>query len=83
MVVKHRQYLQNRDFERVGNFLIKHYEPDNADGNWFQPMWEYMHSHSMLDQTALEKIRIWEDNGELVAVVHYESSLGEVFSGTS
>ena len=79
MAIKHRQYVQNRDFERVGNFLIKHYLPDNADGNWFQPTWEYMHSHSMLDRTSLQKIRLWEDNGELVAIVHYESSLGEVF----
>lgn len=38
-----------------------------------------MHSQSYLDATSLHKIRIWEDAGEIVAVVHYESRVGEVF----
>ena len=33
----------------------------------------------MLDSEALGCIGIWEDSGEVVAVAHYESSLGEVF----
>ena len=38
-----------------------------------------MHSHSNLDELSLDKIRIWEASDEIVAVVHYESTLGEVF----
>ena len=79
MTVKHRQYTYKSDFKLVGNFLINHYQPDNVDGNWFQPTWEYMHSHSMLDRRSLSKIRIWEEDQEIVAVIHYESNLGEVF----
>lgn len=79
MAVTHRQYTGSDDFVNIGNFLKKHYREDNVDGNWFQPTWEYMHWHSYLDKSSLEKIRIWEDDGEIVAVVHYESRLGEVF----
>lgn len=79
MTVKHRQYQSSADFHAVGAFLIAHYQPDNRDGNWFQPTWEYMHSHPSLDESSLGKIRIWEDGGRIVAVAHYESSLGEAF----
>jgi predicted N-acetyltransferase YhbS len=79
MTVTFRQYAEPEDFTRVGDFLIKHYQRDNRDGNWFQPTWEYMHSHPMCDTTSLKRIRLWEDGDDIVAVVHFESSLGEVF----
>ena len=79
MTVRHRQYQGLSDFESVGTFLINHYQPDNKDGNWFQPTWEYMHSHPSLDESNVCRIRIWEDAGEIVAVANYESSLGEAF----
>ncbi len=79
MTITFRQYGSIDDFERVSEFLWEHYQPHNQDGNWLQPTWEYMHSHPALDEASLHKIRIWEDNGEIVAVVHYESVLGEVF----
>jgi hypothetical protein len=79
MGVSYRQYDVSQDFDKVGNFLIRHYQIDNQDGNWLQPAWEYMHYHSYLDKSALEKIRIWEKDDEIVSVVHYESRLGEVF----
>jgi len=74
-----RQYRSPDDFKLIGDFLITNFQPGNRDGNWLQPTWEYMHSHPYLDESSLEKIRIWEDSGEIVAVVHYESKLGEVF----
>ncbi len=79
MAIKHRQYSYPDDFKLVGDFLIANFQSGNRDGNWFQPTWEYMHSHPNLDESSLDKIRIWEDSGEIVAVVHYESRLGEVF----
>lgn len=79
MKVTTRQYQVTDDFELVGDFLIRHYQPENQDGNWFQPTWEYMHSHPMLDEAHLDRIRIWEDVGEIVAVANYESTLGEAF----
>jgi predicted N-acetyltransferase YhbS len=79
MMIGMRNYGGPQDFERVSDFLIRHYQPDNRDGNWLQPAWEYMHSHPALDGSALDRIGIWEDAGEIVAVVHYELALGEVF----
>jgi len=74
-----RHYVRPADFRTVGDFLIRHYQPGNRDGNWLQPIWQYMHSHPNLDEAALERIGVWEGAGEIVAVVHYESTLGEAF----
>lgn len=74
-----RNYNASEDFKLIGDFLIENYQPDNRDGNWFEPTWEYMHSHPLLDESALDRIGVWEDAGDIVGVVHYESKLGEVF----
>jgi len=79
MSIKLRHYNNPADYDLIGNFLVEHYKPENADGNWIQPAWEYMHGHPYLDKTSLEKIGIWEDDGMIVAVAHYESRLGEAF----
>lgn len=79
MTIRTRNYHYPRDFKRVSDFLVWHYQPDHRDGNWLQPAWEYMHNHPALDESALDRIGIWEDSGEIVAVVHYESELGEAF----
>ena len=79
MSIKFRKYDVLNDFKLVGDFLIENYQPDNRDGNFLQPAWEYMHSHPLLDENALDKIGVWEDSGRIVGVVHYESILGEAF----
>jgi len=79
MTIHNRSYYPATDFTRVGDFLRKHYLPCNRDGNWFEAAWDYMHSHTYLDETALDKIGIWEEAGEIVGVAHYESRLGEAF----
>jgi len=79
MTIKFRNYNGWDDYNRIDEFLIKHYQPDNKDGNWIEPTWEYMHGHPYLDSSSLGKIGIWEDAGEIVAVVHYEGGLGDAF----
>lgn len=79
MTVHCRSYQKQVDFQRVGDFLTRHFQPGNRDGNWLQPTWEYMHSHPYLDESSLDRIGIWEEAGEIVGVAHYESRLGEVF----
>jgi predicted N-acetyltransferase YhbS len=74
-----RRPYRSEDCQRIGQFLVKHYQPDNQDGNWLRPTWDYMHSHPMLDESVLERIAVWEDEGEIVGVAHYESMLGEAF----
>ena len=78
MTYQLRQYTR-ADFARVSDFLIRHHQPGNRDGNWLQPAWEYMHSHPALDESALSRIGLWKQAEALVGVVHYESFLGEVF----
>jgi predicted N-acetyltransferase YhbS len=79
MNINLRPYKSPDDYTLVDNFLIQHYKTGNQDGNWIEPAWEYMHCHPYLDRSSLEKIGIWEDNGNIVAVAHFESRLGEAF----
>lgn len=79
MNVAMRNYNHAPDCKLVSDFLITHHQPGNKDGNWLEPLWEYMHGHPYLDSSSLEKIGIWEDDGQIVSVAHYESRLGEVF----
>jgi predicted N-acetyltransferase YhbS len=74
-----RHYISPDDYRRVDEFLLAHYQPDNQDGNWLEPIWEYMHGHPYLDQDALGRIGLWEEDGQVVAVANYESQLGEAF----
>lgn len=85
MTVKTRQYSGPDDFAAISDFLIAHYLPNNQDGNWLQPEWEYMHTHPNLDETTLDRIRIWEavlstaEAGAIVGVANYEGKLGEAY----
>ncbi|NLF00251.1 MAG: GNAT family N-acetyltransferase [Anaerolineales bacterium] len=82
MSVTLRPYTRAADFDAISAFLTRHYQPDNRDGNWFQPIWEYAYTHPWFDEAALGRIGIWEDEGEVVVVATYESRLGEVFFHT-
>jgi GNAT superfamily N-acetyltransferase len=79
MSIQFRHYNHLQDYRRIGDFLIEHYQPGNADGNWVEPAWEYMHFHPALESEWLDKIGIWEDAGKIVAAAHYEWHLGEAF----
>lgn len=74
-----RPYNRRVDFGPVGDFLIRTYGQSGGFRNWFQPAWEYMHFHPLLDTGSLHKIGIWEDDGRIVAVANHEHELGEVF----
>jgi hypothetical protein len=56
MSIKLRAYNHPADYDLIGNFLVEHYKPGNADGNWIQPAWEYMHGHPALDRLGSGKI---------------------------
>jgi GNAT superfamily N-acetyltransferase len=74
-----QHYSDPVDYKPVSDFLIAHHQAGNLDGNWLEPAWEYMHYHPALDSSLLDKIGIWKDAGKIVAVAHYESSLGDAF----
>ena len=79
MTIRFRNYNGQADYTRISNFLIQNHQPANADGNWLEPAWEYMHNHPYLDQSSRGRIGIWEEDGVMVAFVTYESQLGEAF----
>jgi GNAT superfamily N-acetyltransferase len=79
VTIKFRNYQHPDDYHRIDEFLTIHHQPGNLDGNWLEPVWEYMHGHPYLDQSSLEKIGVWEREGNMVALVNYESRLGEAF----
>jgi len=79
MSIQFRHYQSPADYQLVDDFLIEHYQENNSDGNWIEPVWEYMHGHPFLDSPALGKIGLWEDREEVTAIVNYESILGEAF----
>jgi GNAT superfamily N-acetyltransferase len=79
MITTFRNYQHPDDYQKVSAFLIENFQPSNADGNWLEPTWEYMHGHPALEPQFLERIGVWEDAGEIVAVVNYETGLGEAF----
>jgi GNAT superfamily N-acetyltransferase len=74
-----RHYDRSRDYDAVGGFLVRSYSTAGPHRNWTQPRWEYMHFHPYLDDATLPRIGIWEADGEMVAVVHHEEKLGEVY----
>jgi len=79
MTVTMRKFNSSADFLAISDFLYGLYRPNNRDGNWFQPIWEYAYTHAMFDGDSVGRIGIWEDNKIMVAVVLYESILGEAF----
>jgi len=80
MSISFRRYQYIEDYQRVSAFLINHYQPGNRDGNWLEPAWEYMHGHPAMQAEFLDRIGIWEEDGDMVAVANYESSVGKLFS---
>ena len=66
-------YDHERDFNRVGRFLIETYQPGDTFTNWLQPRWEYMHFLPSIKQLDLSKIGIFEQDDQIIGVVHFES----------
>jgi GNAT superfamily N-acetyltransferase len=82
MSITLRSYEKPRDYEKIGQFLIDTYCPGTKHDNWPQPRWEYMHYHPLLEElgeSALTNIGVWESDGSIVAVAHFEHALGEVY----
>jgi GNAT superfamily N-acetyltransferase len=80
VTVKLRSYTSRpgftRDFFEVREFLKKIYQPGYKYGNWLWNRWEWMFSLPYLDETNLERIGLWEADGQIVALATYEMELG-------
>jgi GNAT superfamily N-acetyltransferase len=74
-----RPYDHSRDYDAVGDFLVRTYSTEGPHQNWIQPRWEYMHFHPYLNEASVARIGVWEAGGGIVAVAHHEHRLGEVY----
>lgn len=79
MKIVNRQYNPAEDYQKISDFLIKHYLPSNKDGNWLETEWEYANFHPALDSDHMDRWCIWEADQEIVTFAHYEWRMGECF----
>ncbi|HPE68824.1 MAG TPA: GNAT family N-acetyltransferase [Thermotogota bacterium] len=75
MAIIARRYDREKDYERVGQFLVDTYHPGKFP-NWLQPRWEYMHYHPITQAQHFPRIGLWEDAGKIVGMANYEHSPG-------
>ena len=61
MTIKNRFCIGSEDFPAISDFLYKLYQPNNRDGCWLQPIWEYAYTHPSFDEGSVSRIGIWED----------------------
>lgn len=58
------------DFHRVRDFLVRINQGEVTKSGFLWGRWEWMFSQTWYcDTSALSRIGIWEDDGEIVAVV--------------
>ena len=58
------------DYRKLRDFLI-----DLDDCNYSFGRWDWMVTHSMLEEKGLSKIGIWEDSGKIVALATYDTRM--------
>ena len=64
------------DFHRVRDFLVRINQGEVTKSGFLWGRWEWMFSLPYLDTGALSRIGVWEEGGEIVAVVTYEADTG-------
>ncbi|WP_407341903.1 GNAT family N-acetyltransferase [Pengzhenrongella phosphoraccumulans] len=65
------------DFHRVRDFLVRINQGGAPTPGFLWGRWEWMFSQTWYcDTSALARIGVWEDDGEIVAVVTYENTTG-------
>lgn len=88
MNITSRAYKYPDDYEAINQMIVNNYGiQSQVPLNWCQTRWEYMHFHPLMQKNdlfnKLSNCGIWEDNGKVVAVVHFEHSFGQVYFDTA
>lgn len=87
MPVKMRTYTPEPlfidDYVKVRNFFRELNRERLAYPGFTWGRWEWMTTHSMLDRSALGRIGLWEERGNMVGLATYESNLGEAYLFTA
>ena len=78
MSVKFRNYTEvagiTEDYSKVREFLVK-----LGYKEFTFTRWDWMTTHGYLDKSAVGKIGLWEDDGEIVGIATIDCSLGDSF----
>ena len=74
-----RPYVSASDYESINRFLVDVYDDGNTPVNWLQPRWEYMHAHPFIETVPLERIAVFEDDGQIIGLAHPEEKLAFVY----
>ena len=69
--------LYTSEYMRVREFLIRLNRGKLQSPNFPWGRWEWMIGHSCLNDSYLNRIGIWEADGEIVGLATYESELGD------
>ena len=67
------------DFHRVRDFLVRVNQHELASPGFLWGRWEWMFSLPYLDTSALARIGVWEQDGEIIALVTYETDTGSAW----
>ena len=67
------------DYIKVREFLTRINADKIRTPRFLWGAWEWAVTHQNRDQTKLDKIGLWEDNGDIVALATYECRFGEGF----
>lgn len=62
------------DYYNIRNFLLASEDPHYSYGRWD---WMMTHNHS--EKILMSKIGVWEENGEIVALITHDGALGESY----
>lgn len=78
MSIKFRNYTEkagiSEDYHRVREFFIK-----LGYAEFTYTRWDWMATHGYLDKTAVSRIGVWEEEGEIVGVATFDCQLGKAF----
>ena len=83
MTITSRSYTADpgfsSDFYRVRDFLVRINSPRLITPGFPWGRWQWAFSVSSQDEGHLDRITLWENDGEIVAIAAYELQLGEGF----
>lgn len=82
MSIQFRNYTSEagitEDYHKVRKFLV-----DLGYSEYTYARWDWMTTHSYLDKSAVGKIGIWEEEGNIVGLATFDCRLGTAFCLTS
>ncbi len=78
MPIKFRNYTRQagitEDYHKVRNFFVK-----LGYAEFTYTRWDWMATHGYLDKSAVGRMGLWEDDGEIVGAAVFDCQLGNAF----